>query len=56
MLFTEDEKLKIFKEHHSGPLGGHNGVVRTQHSIAERYFWPGVGADIADQVFVLINS
>ena len=52
MLFTEDEKLKIFKEHHSG----HNGVVRTRHSIAERYFWPGVGADIADQVFVLINS
>lgn len=36
----------IMTEYHSGKMGGHGGVVKTQKRIGESFFWEGMMTDI----------
>ncbi|KAL0130261.1 hypothetical protein PUN28_002097 [Cardiocondyla obscurior] len=44
--YSEEEKIKILKEYHDSPLGGHQGVNRTINRIKLHYNWPGMNKDI----------
>lgn len=46
----DQDVLGIIIEAHESALGGHHGVGRTYNRIRERYFWPGMKADISDYV------
>lgn len=56
VIITEDEKREKFIELHSGPLGGHNGITLTLGKISNRYFWPGMVAEITDMVSLSNSS
>ena len=38
---------QIFEFLHSGALGGHFGVKRTDASVRQRFWWPGIKPDVA---------
>ena len=46
----DQDILGIIIEFHESSVGGHHGVGRTYNRIRERYFWPGMKADITDYV------
>jgi len=39
---SEKEKLKILKEIHDSPMGGHAGIVRTYRKLKQFINWPGM--------------
>ena len=47
---NDTERQEKFAELHGGPLGGHSGSTVTKSKFTEKYFWPGMHADISEMV------
>lgn len=47
---SESEKLKIIKEYHDTPLGGHQGVTRTYKRMKMVYTWKNMKTDIKNYI------
>lgn len=47
---TQQEKPRLLKEIHDGPLGGHQGQNNTFERISRAYYWPGMKDDIREYV------
>jgi len=46
----EDIRDQIMKENHDSLIGGHRGVTKTYRRIREKYYWPGMKADIIEHI------
>lgn len=46
LVIPQHERLDILKTYHDERTAGHYGVERTIARISNRYFWPGMRADI----------
>lgn len=48
LVLPADSPLRevIMKEFHSGKVGGHGGVLRTQKRIGELFYWKGMMTEI----------
>uniref|UniRef100_A0A3Q3FUA3 Integrase catalytic domain-containing protein n=1 Tax=Labrus bergylta TaxID=56723 RepID=A0A3Q3FUA3_9LABR len=50
---TPQEANDIFVEFHGSAIGAHCGIDKTMHAIIQRYYWPGMRADIMKWVSAL---
>jgi len=48
--YSEEDKLKIIKEFHCSPMGGHQGVSRTIKRIKQHHHWKGLKKNV--QTFI----
>lgn len=46
----DDVREGIISENHSSMFGGHRGITKTYRRIREKYFWPGLKADITEHI------
>jgi hypothetical protein len=47
---TSDRKMRIIKEMHSDPIGGHQGINRTVDRIKLYMSWPNIREDVASYI------
>ena len=47
---SRSEQLKVLKACHKDPTAGHMGIKRTINRISERFYWPGIVADVKNMV------
>ena len=50
VVLTPQEAEDLFVEFHASAIGAHCGVDKTLHAIHQRYYWPGMKADITKWV------
>lgn len=46
----ETERQELISEYHASALGGHKGVAKTYQRIREKYYWPGMRAEIQNYI------
>ncbi|KAF7702362.1 hypothetical protein HF521_001645, partial [Silurus meridionalis] len=46
VVCSAEEADSLFKEFHSSNIGAHFGQLKTRDAISQRYYWPGMSADI----------
>jgi hypothetical protein len=47
---VHDLRTRVLFECHDAALGGHLGTAKTIHAVTQRFFWPGMQADIMQYV------
>ena len=47
---TSDDHLRVIKEFHENPLGGHQGITRTYQRISKHHKWKGMRSQIKDYI------
>ena len=53
VVCTPQEANNIFVEFHASAIGAHCGIEKTMHAILQRFYWPGMKADITKWVSAL---
>lgn len=46
VVCSAEEADALFKEFHASDIGAHCGQVKTRDAISQRFYWPGMSADI----------
>jgi len=41
-----DKRQEIITEYHASAIGGHKGMTKTYRRVKDKYYWPGMKADI----------
>jgi hypothetical protein len=45
-----DIKADLLREHHDISIAGHLGFEKTVAALTERYYWPGMFADVRESM------
>jgi hypothetical protein len=48
VVFNQEEKFAIIKEHHGSLIGGHRGVKQTIRRIRDNFNWVNIKSDVKD--------
>lgn len=46
VVCSAEEADTLFKEFHLSDIGAHAGQLKTRDAISQRFYWPGMSADI----------
>ena len=46
VIFTEEQKRKVFQDVHDSSRGAHMGITKTVAKISERFYWIGIKKDV----------
>lgn len=47
---VESERQELINEYHASALGGHKGMAKTYQRIREKYYWPGMRAEVQNYI------
>jgi len=50
LITSKEEQMKILKEMHECPIGGHQGVQRTYDTLKRYVTWPGMFKDVEEYI------
>lgn len=53
VVCSAEEADALFKQFHCSDMGAHVGQLKTRDAISQRFYWPGMSADIEKWVCLL---